>query len=119
MPIIHVEIVGDAHDYPQHLPQLIADTAGSVLNSRPGGTWVKVTFLEVSSYAENGGSVEGHPMIVSLVQAEPPIGDNLRQQVSDLADAIAGVANHPVENVHIVVEPGAKGRIAFGGTLVE
>lgn len=119
MPILHVEIVGDPHDYPQHLPQLIADAAGSVLSSRPGGTWVKVTFLAVSSYAESGGTVEGCPMIVSLIQAEPPIGDGLRQQVSYLTDAIANVANHPVENVHILVEPGAKGRIAFGGTLVE
>lgn len=36
-----------------------------------------------------------------------------------LATAVAEVTNHPVRNVHVPFEPAPRGRIAFGGRLVE
>lgn len=119
MPILNIEVIGDREHFPQDLAQRFADAAGSSLNSRPGGTWVKVHFLEEAAYAESGGATEGLPIIVSLIQAEVPRGDVLRDQVAGLARALAQAADHPVENVHIIIEPAAKGRIAFGGTLIE
>lgn len=118
MPILHIEVVGKARDYPKDLAQRVADAAGSVLESRPRGTWVKLQFLDAAEYAENGGA-GGRPMIVSLIAAQPPSGDVLKHQVLQLTRAIAGASGHPVDNVHVVVEPPARGRIAFGGLLAE
>jgi len=119
MPILHVEVVGNSEDFSPDLAQDLADEVGNVLQSRPQGTWVKLQFLNAAAYAENSGAIEGLPIIVSLNQAEPPTGDALKRQVASLAQAIAQVAGRPVENVHIIVEPAAKGRIAFGGNLLE
>ena len=61
----------------------------------------------------------GVPIIVSLIQADLRSGDALREQIASLADVVAKTVDHPLENVHIVIEPPARGRIAFGGRLVE
>jgi len=125
MPILNLQLVGDQHDYPDDLASRVAQAAGSVLQSRPHGTWVSLAFIPANHYAENT-STEGRdanpvskPLIVSLLEADPPAGHNLQQQVSALTQAIAEAANHPAENVHIIVEPAGRGRIAFGGTLVD
>ncbi len=117
MPILQLDIVGDALDYPQGLAQRVADAAAVVLSSRPGGTWVKISFCDSANYAENGGAAAGYPMLVSLLQAEPSSGDAQQEQIAALAQAIAHASGHPLENIHILVEPAAKGRIAFGGRL--
>lgn len=119
MPILQIDIVGDSERRKENLAQRIADAAAIALNSRPGGTWVKLQFIATANYAENEGATEGLPIIASLIQAEIPTGDALRNQVFNLAKAISEAADHPVESVHIVIEPAAKGRIAFGGSLVE
>lgn len=117
MPILHIDIIGEPDDYPIDLAQRIADSAGAALASRPQGTWVKLRFVRESAYAENGGAVEGPPVIVSLLLADIPAAEPLRRQVKALAETVARVTDRPVANVHIIVEPAARGRIAFGGTL--
>lgn len=119
MPILNIEIIGGKDDFSQDLSRRLADVAGSVLNSRQQGTWVKLHFIDVSQYAENGGAIGSLPIIVSLIQAEPPAGAELRNLLLNLTTAIAEVTGHRVENVHIIVEPAAKGRISFGGNLLE
>ena len=119
MPILDVEIVGGADDVPANLAQLIADAAGAALNSRRNGTWVKLKFVPEAMYAENGGGVDQPPVIVTVVQAEPPSGVELKSQMARLADAIGEVTGRKRASVHILCEPPAKGRIAFGGVLVE
>lgn len=119
MPILDIEIVGDASSFRDDLAQRLADAAGTALQSRPQGTWVKLHFLSAARYAENEGADQGYPMIVSVIQAEVPTSDALRLQVSRLAKALSEAADHPLDNVHIVVEPAASGRIAFGGKLIE
>ncbi len=120
MPILRVAIVGNPEDYATDLAQRIADLAGEALESRKQGTWVKLEFLSLHRYAENGGMASGdQPVIVSVIQADLPAGDALRKQVTDLSNAMAEATGHPLVNVHLVMEPSARGRIAFGGHLVE
>jgi len=118
MPILQIDIVGDASAFGNDLAQRLADAAGEALESRPQGTWVKLQFLPSTNYAENEGARDGDPIIASVIQAEPPSGAALERQVAKLANAISEATERPVENVHIVIEPAAKGRIAFGGNLV-
>lgn len=119
MPILQIDIVGEASSFGDDLAQRLADAAGKALESRPQGTWVKLQFVPSTNYAENGGALESNPIIVSVIQAEPPSGEALRLQVSKLSKALSEATDHPMENVHIVIESAAKGRIAFGGKLVE
>ena len=120
MPILNVEIVGEEQDFAQNLAQQIADAAGEVLESRPQGTWVRLSYLSARNYAENtGADPTVTPVFVSVILSEVPETQVLRTRVSSLARAIASVLSANPENVHILIEPPAKGRIAFGGKLVE
>lgn len=119
MPILHVEIVGRPEGYPRDLAQRIADAVGTALESRPNGTWMRLRYVDESAYAENGGARGGPPIIASIVQADPPTGTALKRQVSALTAALADATDHPEENVHVILEPDARGRIAFGGELIE
>ena len=118
MPILDVEIVGDISPR-EGLAQRIADAAGEALGSRPRGPWVKLHFIDRALYAENAadGSESVEPVIVRVIQAAPPSGDDLQAQIDELTRALSAVTGRPAENVHIVVEPPALGRIAFGGKL--
>lgn len=120
MPILNIEIVGPiAQKQRADLASHLADLAGEALDSRPQGTWVKLHFIPSEHYAENGGgpAVGVLPVIVSLLQAQVPQGEALAKQVKLLATAIGKGVGRPTENVHIIVEPAASGRIAFGGSL--
>ncbi len=116
MPILDIEIVGELAETP-NLAQRLADAAGSALVSPPQATWIKLHLIPAEHYAENDGATEGPPVIVRLLQAEPQTGDALEAQLRILTEAIAEVLQRPAENVHIIVEPSAAGRVAFGGTL--
>lgn len=118
MPILNIEIIGPVEERLMNgLAARLADLAGAALNSRPQGTWVKLHFIPSAHYAENnGGPPMGvWPVMVNLVQASVPQGETLAQQADDLASAIATGLERPQENIHILVEPPAKGRIFFGG----
>jgi len=119
MPILDVEIVGSADGVPDDLAQRLADAAGLALESRPNGTWVKLKFIPESMYAENGGAVDPPPVIVTLVQADPPTDAKLKSQMRRLATAIADVTDRAPGSVHVLCEPPARGRIAFGGVVVD
>ena len=120
MPILNVEIVGEIEpELSSGLASRLADSAGVALNSRPQGTWVKLHFLAADQYSENegGAPVGALPVIASLILAEPPIGEALQNLITVLTDAISNCVGRPRENVHIIVEPPAIGRIAFGGVV--
>lgn len=120
MPILDVEIVGPvpASARPD-LARRIADAAGGVFGSGPQNTWVKVRFLEEDAYAENmGGPPPGvRPVLVSVLLAVVPPPERLSEQTLRLSQALAEICDRPVENIHIIVEPPAAGRVAFGGKL--
>ena len=119
MPILEVRLIGEVpEDVHTGLAQRIADAAGGALGSRPQGTWVTLQFVDADAYAENEGSPpDARPVIVSVLQADLPDAAALGEQVSRLTDAIAKACERPAENLHLIFEPSARGRIAFGGKL--
>jgi phenylpyruvate tautomerase PptA (4-oxalocrotonate tautomerase family) len=120
MPILDVELILAPGETPvSDLAARIAEAAGEVLGSRPGGTWIKLRFVEAGLYAENGGAPTGvYPIFVSVLKSALPAGEALQTEISRLTDSIARVCDRPAENVHIIYQPAAGGRIAFGGKLV-
>lgn len=121
MPILEVRVVGElSTGITAGLAQRIADAAAEVLGSRPGGTWVSVETLAAERYAENGGAEPGvAPVFVRVLLRHGPPREDAAEQVAALTGAVARCCGRPPENVHLVYEPAAAGRVAFGGRLVE
>ena len=121
MPILDVEIVLKPGEMlTSDTASRIAEAAGEVFASRPRGTWVRLRVLDSALYAENesGPSVDVFPVFVSVLKSGID-ADKLKEEASRLAETIARVCNRPKENVHILYETEATGRVAFGGRLLE
>jgi len=121
MPILEIEMVmpGDSRVPPELATQL-AEAAGKVFNSLPGRTWIRLRTLPQAHYAENEAiSSETLPVFVSLLKSEMPPEEELREEARALARVIGQVCQRPSENVHILYQPSARGRIAFGGELLD
>jgi phenylpyruvate tautomerase PptA (4-oxalocrotonate tautomerase family) len=117
MPIVDIElVVRNEEALPEGLASTLADALGEVLGSEPGRLWVRVRALPESQYAENLGEAP-RPVFVSLLFGTPPTGDLLRLQVKQVTQIVAGICRCPAGHVHVLLEPAAKGRIAFGGEL--
>ena len=118
MPIVDVEII-TSEPLDGGLAATLADMAGQVFGGPPASTWVRVRSLPQEQYAENGvASPEGwRSVFVTVRKAQRPTGSALEAEVRALTEGVARVCGRPVENVHILYEPDAKGRIAFGGKL--
>jgi phenylpyruvate tautomerase PptA (4-oxalocrotonate tautomerase family) len=116
MPILDVEIIGPIAE--ASLARRLADAAGEVFGSKPQGTWVKLRTMERVHYAENGGTPDDvSPVLVRVLQYAPPEGDALAEEIGRLTRAIAEACGRATHNVHVLYEPPAAGRIAFGGEL--
>ena len=120
VPILEVEIVSDS-EFEYGLALKIADACAPVLGADVGQVWVKVRRISREEYAENGreSPCPDQPMFVRVTKGELQGVEELRAEAEQLTKAIAEAADWPVENVHVIYEPSAKGRIAFGGKLVE
>lgn len=121
MPILQVEIVGTlAPRMRRGLARRLADAAAEVLGTPPGRTWVRVRRLARADYAENGGPLPRgvRPVFVAVLQARPPRGRRLAQEVAALTAALARACGRPAEHVHLFYEAPAAGRAAFGGRLL-
>jgi phenylpyruvate tautomerase PptA (4-oxalocrotonate tautomerase family) len=119
MPIFEVDFVGPVYDNVRRvLARRIADAAATVLGSPPRSTWVRVRFVTADEYAENEGAEPGvFPVIVKVLEADPPHGDDLAAEAARLTEAIAAACARPAENVHLLYDPPGRGRVAFGGQL--
>ncbi len=121
MPILDVEIVGPLDEAVEDgLAARLADAAAAVIDpDRPQGTWVRLRRLTLDGYAENaGGPPDGTlPVFVSVLEAAPPQSDALEREARALTEAVATACGRPAEHVHLLYEPPAAGRIAFGGEL--
>ena len=117
MPILTVEIVGPA---PRGVASRIADAAGEVFGAGPGTTWVRLHRITSADYAENGGGPPRgvRPVFASVLKRGVAGGPALEREAAALTAAIAKAVGRSVENVHVVYEPPAAGRLAFGGRLV-
>jgi phenylpyruvate tautomerase PptA (4-oxalocrotonate tautomerase family) len=122
MPILDVLVVGEPPAAVRDdLARRIAEAAAAVLESRPQGTWVHVRVVPPADHAENAGGPDPGvaPVFVRILLRELPARDVLREQASRLAAAVAAACARPAEHVHLIYEPAALGRVAFGGRLVE
>lgn len=121
MPILDVEmVIRPDETLSEGLAADIAGRAGLALGAAPGRTWIRLHTLEVDHYAEDAaGRADAYPVFASILHRQRPRGDTLRREVTRLTEAIAAACNRPPENVHLIYEADAAGRVAFGGVLVE
>lgn len=121
MPIVEIELVEDPTQEPVSRARIseLADRLGELFESRPGTTWVKLRYLPRSSYAESGGAELDtvRPVFVSVTRLTLPPESRLREEAAAVCAIIAHGLERPPENTHVVFEPPAAGRIAFGGKL--
>jgi phenylpyruvate tautomerase PptA (4-oxalocrotonate tautomerase family) len=90
-----------------------------VLGTPAGRTWVKLRALQRGRYAESGGAdPELRPVFVSVLKARRPPPSEIEEEARRLTEALAEALGRPMENVHVIYEAGAAGRVAFGGQLV-
>jgi len=122
MPILEVEVIGGA-PIPERvrLAQRLADAAGAIFRSAPGATWVRVRELEPTEYAENATeplTPGARPVFVRLLKQGLPDPEAMAREVEALTSAVALETGRPRDQVHVIYEPPAAGRVAFGGRLV-
>ena len=118
MPIVVVELVTSESVDPG-LATRLADMAGQVFGGPPASTWVRVRPIPQHLYAENDTAEPAgwRSVFVTVYRAERPTGAALEAEVRALTEGVARVCDRPKENIHILYEPDAQGRIAFGGRL--
>jgi phenylpyruvate tautomerase PptA (4-oxalocrotonate tautomerase family) len=122
MPILDVEIVvPDLGQLKPNLPTDLSDAIGLLLGVPPGKTWVRVRELLHKNYEEGGGGApEGTRVVfVEILRRKNPPPEELRSEVAKLTQLFARVCECPADNVHILYKPDGRGRVAFGGKLVE
>ena len=120
MPIVDIEIVLMANEaIREEMVSELADELGEVFHSSPGRTWIKVHPLLANQYAENGGRPEGvYPVFVTVMKSELPLLEEMQKEVAKITGAVAQICGRPAENVHVIYQPEARGRVAFGGKIV-
>jgi phenylpyruvate tautomerase PptA (4-oxalocrotonate tautomerase family) len=122
MPILDVTVIGDPPARARGgWAGRIAEAAGAVFHSGPGNTWVVLHEHTLEDYAENAaGPVERYaPVFVRVLKKSLPLEPELKIEVEALTRAVAEVCGRDPAQVHVIYEPPAAGRVAFGGRLVE
>lgn len=127
MPIVHVLIFDeDARgDFEaKRAPawtRALADRLGECFGTEPGRTWVTLERRAPGQYAENDAPLEPEdlPTLVDVLHADGRTSDHARAEARSIAAAVADVLGRPSERVHVVYAPSGRGRVAFGGVLLE
>ncbi len=120
MPIFDIEIVSRPGEAAATgLAAGLADALGSVMGAAPGTVWVRIREVAPGDYAENlSGEERPSPVFVTLTASAPPEGERLDRFARQVSEAVAPLTGRAPEEVHLLVQPAAKGRIAFGGKVV-
>ena len=121
MPIVDIEIVLTPDEtIPPEMASELADQLGEIFGSSKNGTWVKVYGNDRIHYAENGGKEPGvHPVFVSILKARLPAAEEMQREIDAIIEAIAQICKRDPASVHVIYQPAGKGRVAFGGKIVE
>ena len=101
------------------MARAIAEAVGAALGSRPGTVWVTLQVVPEAMYAENGQTEAVHPVFLKVTHAELPNLTALSEEVKSLAIAVGAALGRSPGLVHIEYGLQGKGRIAFGGSLLE
>jgi phenylpyruvate tautomerase PptA (4-oxalocrotonate tautomerase family) len=107
MPIVSIEIFGDAEASPHGLAAALAEQLGAV----PGSLWVRLRRTPAADYAENGPEPAPLPVFVRVLAR----GTDAETAAPRIACAVASAVGRPRERVHVIFEPDARGRVFFGG----
>lgn len=124
MPMLEIEVVGKVgEEIRQGLAERLASRIRQKLDSSPGATWVRLHYLPEEQYSENictphHGRPSDLPVFVSLLMAKLPNDARVEQIVTALTEAVATSVERPPENIHVVLQPDAVGRVAFGGSVL-
>ncbi|MEM8534132.1 MAG: hypothetical protein AAGF95_25015 [Chloroflexota bacterium] len=123
MPIVTIKLVtrDEAEYSDKQQVQALADELGDLFGSGTGGTWVKVEFISMDMYAENRTEIAPsvQPTFVEVLKSELPSLDERKVEALQIAQVVAAGLHRPPENVHVLYLPPAKGRMAFGGKLLD
>lgn len=120
MPIVDLEIVLQENESLRNeLASELADELADIFHSPSRGTWIKVRGLPANQYAENGGTPTGvYPVFVAIIKSTLPLAEEMQKEVERITGAVAQLCNRSSENVHVIYQPEARGRLAFGGKIV-
>jgi hypothetical protein len=120
MPIVDALIVvEDGGSIAEGTAKRLAKVLGAVFAAGPGKVWVKVQCLPESQYAENGGAASVRPVFLSVLHADEQAATVLASQAAEIARAVGGCLGRPPEHVHVEYAPPGRGRVAFGGNLLQ
>lgn len=124
MPILEIEITGERHadqGAEHQLVQRLADAAACVLTpGRIGATWVRLRWTQHRHYGEGGcpPAQTPSPVFVRLLVAAWPDEPTRASLSAQLCEALAPLCRRAPSLVHLLWEPPAAGRVAFGGRLL-
>jgi phenylpyruvate tautomerase PptA (4-oxalocrotonate tautomerase family) len=120
MPIVDVQVVVETgKPEPEGSARALANCLAEVFQAMPGRVWVRVEHLAEDNYAENGDCERILPVFVNVLHADLPPREALAAQAVALARAVAVCLGRSSEHVHIAFAPPGRGRVAFGGTLLQ
>jgi phenylpyruvate tautomerase PptA (4-oxalocrotonate tautomerase family) len=120
MPIVDIQVVASAAtDIPGGAAKTLVEAVATVLQAAPGKVWLRLGRLDAGSYAENGEEQQVLPVFVKVLHADLPTQSVLVTQASALAHAVAACFHRSPEHVHIEYAPPGRGRVAFGGELLQ
>ena len=100
--------------------QRLADAAGKVFDTPPGKTWVRINPVPRHYWAQNKTVLDSYvgPVVVSVLKRVMPQEEFIEVEARNLTRAIAGILDRPDEDVHIMYEADAVGRVVYGGKMV-
>ena len=121
MPLVVIELIGGETPVSPRLAPRLADALGKIFGSEPEQTWVRVRSLPLEAYAENdtAAPLGSNAVFVEVTKRDRPPSVLLATEAALIAAAVGQVCARPAERVHVIYEPPAAGRVAFGGKLVE
>jgi phenylpyruvate tautomerase PptA (4-oxalocrotonate tautomerase family) len=120
MPILNVTLVqAPGEVVASDLAQRLSDAAGTFLPAAPGALWLTLHLCPAAQYAENHVPPADcpHPAFVRVLLAQWPDLPARAALAAGLAQALAPLLQRPASRVHVLFEPPAAGRVAFGGQL--
>lgn len=113
--------IGEAKISETTLAQSLADAGSPAFPPEQREVWLQVRYTPHRDWAVSRGSSSGRPspILVHVLREVNPQGRDLKQEIRGITAAVARVTGRPEENVHVTFEPSARGRVAFGGKLLE